>query len=297
MPTFTRPRPLRRDARVAIVAPSSPFDVARFERGRALLELHYRPTLATALFASHGYLAGDDAARLADFSAALAADDVRAIVPARGGYGATRLLPELDVASVRDAAKWLVGMSDITALHALWARAGLCSIHGPMVCSLPDASPQLQRAWFSLLEGGAPTPLDNLTCLHAGQAEGRLIGGNLTVLCALVGTPYLPPLDDVVLVLEDIAERPYRLDRMLTTMLHAGVLSGVRAVVLGQFTDCTAGPDGVSALDVLRERLGKLDIPVVGNAPVGHVPENWPLLFGATATVDAGAGRVDFREA
>ena len=297
MPSFTRPRPLHRDARIELVAPSSPFDAARFDQGRSLLEQHYRPTLAAALFAKHGYLAGDDAARLSDLRAALAADDVRAIVAARGGYGSMRLLPELDAASVQDAAKWLVGMSDITALHALWARAGLCSIHGPMVCSLPDASARLQRAWFSLLEGGAPAPLEDLTCLHDGQAEGRLFGGNLTVLSALVGTPYLPPLDDVVLVLEDIAERPYRLDRMLTTMLQAGVFSGVRAVVLGQFTDCAAGPDGVSAIDVLRERLGNLDIPVVSNAPVGHVPENWPLLLGATAIVDAGAGRVDFRAA
>lgn len=295
MPTFKRPRPLCRDARIALVAPSSPFDLTRFDAGRALLASRYQLVPAAALFTVRGYLAGDDDARLSDLTLALHSPDIDAIVPPRGGYGATRLLPALDVAAVRAAEKWLVGFSDITALHALWARAGLCSVHGPMVCSLPDASPAVQEAWFSLLEGGTPAPLENLTCVQDGRAEGRLFGGNLTVLSALVGTPYLPPLDDVVLVLEDVAERPYRLDRVLTTMLQAGFFAGVRAVVLGQFSDCGAGPDGVSALDVLCERLGKLDIPIVANAPVGHVAENWPLLLGASATVDADKGRVDFR--
>jgi muramoyltetrapeptide carboxypeptidase len=219
---------------------------------------------------------------------------VGAIVPARGGYGATRLLPSLEVAEIARANKWLVGFSDVTALHALWARAGLCSVHGPMVCSLPDAAPSVQAAWFQLLEGAAPAPLTGLTRVRAGRARGRLFGGNLTVLAALVGTPYMPPLDDVVLVLEDVGERPYRLDRVLTTLQQSGCFHGVRAVVLGQFTDCTPGPEGVTAQSVLKERLGSLGVPVLANAPFGHVADNTPLLFGAEAHVDADAGRVDF---
>ncbi|MDB4986814.1 MAG: Muramoyltetrapeptide carboxypeptidase [Myxococcaceae bacterium] len=294
MQTFRRPPPLHQDARVHIVAPSSPFDRARFDAGLALIEQRYRAVLAPSLFANNGYLAGADDARLADLRAALSEPEARAIVPPRGGYGATRLLPQLEVESVRTAQKWLVGFSDVTALHALCARAGLCSIHGPMVCSLPDASPALRAAWFALLEGGAPAALTDLTCLQSGKAEGRLFGGNLTVLSALVGTPYLPPLEDVVLILEDVTERPYRLDRMLTSMLQSGFFDGVRAVVLGQFTDCQPGPDGVTALEVVSERLGRLRVPLLADAPVGHVPENWPLLFGAWATVDTNAGRVDF---
>ncbi|MDB4973700.1 MAG: muramoyltetrapeptide carboxypeptidase [Myxococcaceae bacterium] len=294
MPTFTRPRPLSPHARVRVVAPSSPFDRARLDAGLALLEPRYRPEPADSLFARRGYLAGEDAARLADLEAALDDPEVLAIVPPRGGYGATRLLPSLSVERVRKHPKWLVGFSDVTALHALWARAGLCSIHGPMVCSLADASLALQTAWFALLEGSAPAPLEGLTCLQTGRAQGRLFGGNLTVLSALVGTPYLPPLEDVVLVLEDVSERPYRLDRMLTTLLQARFFEGVRAVVLGQFTDCQPGPDGLTAADVLSERLGTLGIPLLADAPIGHVPENWPLLFGAHAVVDAARGRVDF---
>lgn len=292
--SFTRPRPLAPDAHVFLFAPSGPFDRARFDAGLALLEARYRPLLGRALFARSGFLAGDDAARLADLEAGLDDARVGALIAARGGYGATRLLPALDVARVRTAARWLVGFSDVTALHALWARAGLCSMHAPMVCSLPDASAGLQAAFFALLEGGQPPPLTDLTCLHGGRAEGRLFGGNLTVLSALVGTPYMPPLDDVVLVIEDVGERPYRLDRVLTSLLAAGVLRGVRAVVAGTFSQCAPGPDGVSAADVIAERLSGLDVPIVIDAPVGHVPENTPLLFGAHAKVDADRGHVAF---
>jgi muramoyltetrapeptide carboxypeptidase len=291
MVSLTRPAPLSLGAGVRVVAASSPFDRARFDAGWALLSSRYTLSQGQALFSRQGFLAGSDALRLSDLQAALHAD-VRAIVPPRGGYGATRLLPSVAVEEVRRAGKWLVGFSDVTALHALWARAGLCSIHGPMVCSLPEASAALQQAWFRLLEGGAPLPLQGLTPIHAGSARGRLFAGNLTVLAALVGTPYYPDLTDSVLLLEDVAERPYRLDRMLTSMLQAGALRGVRAVVLGQFTDCQPGPDGVTAQDVLAERLSTLAVPVLGNAPVGHVPENTPLLLGAVAHVHG--DRVDF---
>jgi len=279
---------------VRVVAPSSPFDQERFERGRAQLSERYTVELAPSLFERTGFLAGNDLARRRDLVQALHDPSVHAIVAARGGYGVTRLLPELDVDAVRSHAKWLVGFSDLTALHALWARAGLCSLHGPMVCSLNCASPESQAAWFALLEGGAPTPMQGLTRVVGGRAEGRLFGGNLTVLCALVGTPFMPPLDDVVLVLEDVTERPYRLDRMLTTMTQAGVFEGVRAVVLGQFTDCAPGPDGTTVDDVLSERLGSLGIPVLANAPFGHIDDNFPLLLGARAFVDADSMSVRF---
>lgn len=294
MTKLLRPAPLAERARVRLIAPSSPFDHARFEAGSSLIAQRYQPTRGRSLLARHGFMAGPDDARLSDLREALSTPDVAAIIPARGGYGATRLLPALDVSIVAAAAKWLVGFSDVTALHALWARAGLRSIHGPMVCSLPEAAPATQAAWFHLLEGGAPAPLTGLSAIRGGRAQGRLFGGNLTVLAALVGTPYMPPLDDVVLVLEDIGERPYRLDRVLTTLEQSGFFRGVRAIVLGQFTQCTPGPDGVTAESVLEERLGSLGVPVLRDAPFGHVADNWPLLLGAEAHVDADAGRVDF---
>lgn len=294
MPTFKRPPPLAPSAPVALLAPSSPFDRQRFDAGLLLLERRYQPRLARSLFEQTRFLAGPDAARLADLQSALAETEPAALIAARGGYGATRLLPQLDLETVRQSAKWLVGFSDVTALHALWTRAGVCSIHGAMVCSMPDASDDLQAAWFSLLEGGEPAPLHGLSSVYPGRAEGWLFAGNLTVLGALVGTPYCPSLDGAVLALEDVGERPYRLDRTLTTMLQAGLFEGVRAIVLGQFTDCAPGADGTSALQVLHERLGSLGIPVVGDAPFGHIADNVPLLLGAHALVDAERGSVTF---
>lgn len=284
MQALQRPPSLSPGSRVRIVAPSSPFDRERFEKGLPLLQARYDVQLADGLFDRRGFLAGDDDARLRALIDALEDPTVEAIIAARGGCGVTRLLPRLDVELVRRANKWLVGFSDVTALHALWARAGLCSIHGPMVCSLWEASQETQDEWFGLLEGRDARPLPGLTTVHAGTLEGVLMGGNLTVLAALVGTPYMPSLDGAVLLLEDVTERPYRLDRMLTTMLQAGALDGVRGVLLGQFTQCDPGPDGVTALDVLGERLGTLGVPVLAGAPVGHVGENWPVVLGGRTT-------------
>jgi len=275
---------------VRVIAPSSPFDGARFDRGLALLQTRYRARLADTLFERTGYLAGRDETRLQSLLEALADPQAQAIIPARGGFGAARLLPQLDLETIRRAGKWLVGFSDISALHALWTRAGVCSIHGPMVCSLWEAKPEIQTQWFDLLEGQPPQPLTGLTSVHSGRASGRLFAANLTVLASLVGTPYMPNLSGCVLLLEDVTERPYRLDRTLTTLLQAGALQGVRAFVIGQFSQCEPGPDGVTAEQMFEERLAALRVPVLGNAPVGHVPDNVPVLVGTAVEVDAEQG-------
>jgi muramoyltetrapeptide carboxypeptidase len=292
--SFLMPPKLAPGSLVQVVAASSPFERERFDLGLAQIEARYRVRLADNLFARTGFLAGDDAARLSALERALDDEQARAIVAARGGYGATRLLPKLDVARIRRARKWLVGFSDVTALHALWARAEVCSIHGPMVTSLGEAPEHVRTAWFALLEGVQPAALSALTCVRTGRARGRLLGGNLTVLAALCGTRYMPDLHGAVLLLEDTTERPYRLDRTLTTLLQAGVLHGLAGIVLGQFAQCEAGPDGTTALSVLAERLSALNVPIVANAPVGHVPDNVPVLLGAEVELDADAGSVHF---
>ena len=170
MAAFSHPAPLARGARVQLIAPSSPFDHTRFEAGLALVSARYQPVLAPSLLARAGFLAGSDQARLHDLHAALDDPEARALLAARGGYGATRLLPQLDPARVRAADKWLVGFSDVTALHALWARAGVASIHGPVVCSLASASRAVQDAWFALLEGATPPPLCDLRVVRPGRA-------------------------------------------------------------------------------------------------------------------------------
>ena len=279
-----------------MVAPSSPFDVEAFELGVAKLRERYDVRYGGGLLSRKGYLAGDDPRRLAELEAALADADVGANVAARGGYGATRLLEHLDAARIGRARKLLVGFSDVTALHCAWLRAGLRAVHGPMVAALGRAPGELLGRWIAAVEGVAPPPLSDLTPLAGGAAEGPLVGGNLAVLAALVGTPYAPPLDGAVLFLEDVGERPYRVDRMLTTLRHAGWLARVRGVVLGAFTDSAPGPDGTDVDAVLADRLGDLGVPVGAGLPAGHVDDHLELPLGAPVRLDADAGTLTFLE-
>jgi muramoyltetrapeptide carboxypeptidase len=279
------------------VAPASPFDAEEVRRGVERLKARYDVSLDASLFERTGYFAGDDARRSGELLAALRDPHVDAIVAARGGYGTTRLLDRIEVDEVRRAAKLFVGFSDTTALHAAWARAGLRSLHAPMVAALGRTdAPPLER-WIDAVEGRLAPPVGGLACWAAGTAEGPLVGGNLAVLAALVGTPYAPPLDGCVLFLEDVGERPYRVDRMLTTLLHAGWLRRVAAVVVGSFSECTPGEDGTCVEDVLRERLGQARVPVLAGLPAGHVKDNLELPLGAPVRVDASEGRLTFLEA
>jgi muramoyltetrapeptide carboxypeptidase len=285
---------LRPGMRVQVVAPASPFPQEDFERGIARLRQRYEVRHDLGITERAGYLAGSDERRARELLAALEDDQVHAIVAARGGYGATRLLPALPVASVARQPKLLVGFSDVSALHALWARAGLGSIHGAMAAGLGRMpEPQLAR-WFAAVEGAPPPALRGLTAIAEGRARGRLCGGNLAVLTALIGTPYLPDLDGCVLFLEDVGERPYRVDRMLTTWEQAGLLALPSAIVLGAFAEAAPGSDGVRVEEVLAERLGRRGIPVLAGVPSGHVDDNLELPLGALADVDAAAGTLSF---
>jgi muramoyltetrapeptide carboxypeptidase len=290
-PDYARPW-LAPGARIAVVAPASPFDAASFELGMVRLRDRYLVDHDASILDRRGYFAGDDTRRLRELAAALADDRIDGIIAARGGYGATRLLPHLDVERVRRRPKLLIGFSDITAMHALWARAQVASVHGMMVATLGRApAPQVSR-WFDALEGRFSPCVRGLTTITSGQAEGVLLGGNLTVLTALIGTPYFPRLDGAILFLEDVGERPYRIDRMLTTWRSAGVLAAVRGIALGAFEKAEPGDDGVTAHDVLRERLGDLGIPVVSSVPSGHIDDNLELPLGTSVRLDTESGEL-----
>lgn len=280
-----------------MIAPSSPFDREAFEAGVARLSERYDVRYDHRLFSRKGFLAGDDERRLAEILDALRAPDVRAIVAARGGYGATRLLDRIDAAEVARAKKLLVGFSDVTALHALWARARVRSIHGPMVAALGTCDRALVDRWIAAVEGEAPPALTDLRAIAPGVADGPLVGGNLAVLAALVGTPYAPPIDGAVLFLEDVGEAPYRVDRMLTQLHHAGWLARASAIVLGAFTESRPRSDGATVDEVLYERLQGAKVPVVSGLRAGHVDDNLELPFGAHVRVDATSGSVHFLEA
>lgn len=279
------PPPLRPGDRVAVVAPAGPFDRPSFEKGLQVLSSRYQPVFTEQLFESHRYLAGADASRGQQLQRALDDDGLRAIVAARGGYGAMRLLPSLRFG----APKHLVGFSDITALHLAAQRFGWRSLHAPVLTQLGKQPPEVVERLFACLEGRAVAPLKGTRTVVAGVATGPLLGGNLSVLTRLIGTPYLPSLTGCVLLLEDVGERPYRLDRMWTHLKLSGLLAGVVGVVFGEFTGCDEKDAGYTHADVLDEAAAELGVPCAAGFDIGHGAINQPVVLGATVRLDAHA--------
>jgi muramoyltetrapeptide carboxypeptidase len=294
--TLIRPPKLRPGDLVGIVAASSPVDRERFSAGAAVLASRYDLRYdESSLFARSGFLAGDDSCRLQALNAAIADPELRAVILARGGYGLTRILAGVDWTALRAHAKPIVGYSDATALLALCARVRVTAVHGPMVNDFADLDVRDRDSLFNLLENPEPGEIcTHLTTLVGGVAEGSLLGGNLEVLTRLLGTDLQPNLDGAVLFLEDIGERPYRVDRALTHLEMAGALAGLAGVVVGDFTDCDETKEGKlcepSITDVLGERLGRLPVPVAIGGSFGHGERKNALPYGVRVRLDAGAG-------
>jgi muramoyltetrapeptide carboxypeptidase len=238
-----------------------------------------------------GYFAGDDAQRGDDLLDALQDDRIDGIWCLRGGYGAARLLPRLTVELLQRHPKALLGYSDITALHAAWQHAGLVSYHGPTArAPLSDFSrDSLVRA----LQAGSDScgaALD-ARVVRGGHATGRLVGGNLALLSSLCGTPWAVDGRGAVVVLEDVGEATYRLDRMLTQLRLAGAFDGCVGVAVGHFTDCPdTTDDGTRTVEaIVTELADALQVPTLQGIPVGHISDQWTVPFGAMATLDADA--------
>lgn len=294
---FSRPDYLRAGDTVAVVATSGciaePGDTARV---RQLIEswgLHVKfgQNLADR---SHPYFAGCDSLRAADLQHAADDPGTKAIIVYRGGYGAVRLLPLVDFRRLAAHPKWIAGFSDITMLHLLMQRAGIESIHGPMPCTFgfdsegnPDPSVEsLRAALFGELRqiDTPPHPLN-----RKGHAEGRLAGGNLTILCSAAGTHEALRSDiPVILFIEEVGESAYRIDRMMQQLLRSGALANVKAIVAGHFTG-TAGVErfgAESAYDIIDEYARQLGVPAVYGFPAGHESPNTALYLGRLAEID-----------
>ena len=282
-------RSIREGSCLGIVAPAGPFDHEAFDRGIAWLRERYEVVYRADIYERDGYFAGSDQRRLEELKHSLSDPDIDAILCARGGYGSTRLLPFLDPGEVSAAGKLLIGFSDVSALHALWRRAGVPSLHAPMVAALGNASEQIQEEWISAVENPLQSrewKLKRLCNRSEREVSGILLGGNLAVLGALNGTEYLPSLEGAILFLEDVGERPYRIDRMLTTLQQSGWFDEIAGVILGAFTDGAPGPDGVTLEKVFQQHFGSLDLPVLTGLPVGHIDENHPLPLGVPARIE-----------
>jgi muramoyltetrapeptide carboxypeptidase len=274
---------LRPNDAVAVVAPCGPFDRTAFEKGLAVIAERYRPVFTERIFETRRYLAGTDEARAAELQRALDDEGVKAVFVARGGYGAMRLLPSLRL----HAPKPLVGFSDATALHLAMQAKGWRTLHAPVLTQLGKQPADVVTRLFDLLEGRPVAPLPGTRTVVPGIAEGPLIGGNLSVLSRLVGTPYFPSLHGAVLLLEDVGERPYRLDRMWTHLELAGVLNGVAGVVFGEFTGCEEQGATYSSAEVLDELAQVLGVPCAAGFGIGHGDVNFPVPLGARVRLDA----------
>jgi muramoyltetrapeptide carboxypeptidase len=284
------PPPLREGELVAIVAPSSPFDVEAYRVGEAWLREHQRVVVRDDVLEARGYLAGDDARRLAELREAIEDREVRAIVAARGGYGATRIVDGVDWSKLKKDPKWIVGFSDVTALHVEASRVGVAGIHASMLANLGKRGDADRTKWLDFMRGSyrsTQVAWRDLDVVVAGSAKGVAFGGNLALLesCAAAGRLVVPKR--AVLFIEDCTERPYRIDRMLTALRLGRHFARVAAIVLGEFTECGAGKDGVTIDEVLVERLSSLGVPVVAGAPFGHGDRNEPWIVGAEVEVDA----------
>ena len=291
-----RPPALQPGDTIRLIAPSGAFDQERFEAGAALiraagwnLEYDWR------LFSKHGYLAGSDALRWEVLREALEASQAKALWVVRGGYGVTRLLPRLRAGMLQRANKLLIGFSDATALHAQWVRDGVCSVHGPNVTTLAQWTNQAREELWRWLR--APEPIAYSATLAAGAkqaAAGPLVGGNLTVLGALVGTGRLPPTRGAWLLLEDVGEQPYRLDRTLTQLLQADAFAGVAGFLIGQLTRC--GGDSAEAereaRKVVVDTLAATGRPVLVGLPFGHDASSRAVMLGAEVQWQPGTSRL-----
>lgn len=306
-PARLLPVPLRKGDCVGLVSPSSaindPFDL---QLGQEVMQaLGFKVKTGEHYAQRRGHLAGSDAGRAGDINAMFADTEVKAVICVRGGSGAARLLPLLDYEAIRRNPKVLLGYSDITALHsAIQARTGLVTFHGPNASGSWNRfnADQFQRMFFNreLMQyrnvsdaGDELVQRRNRTVtITGGKARGELVGGNLTVLVALAGTPYLPDFSGKILFLEDVSEAPYRIDRMLTTLKLMGVLDRIAGLVFGECTECEPG-DGYGSLTVsqiLDDHLKPLKIPAYHGAMIGHIRQQFIVPVGGKVEMDADAG-------
>jgi muramoyltetrapeptide carboxypeptidase len=287
---------VREGARVALVAPAGPLrgddDLRRAQENAR--SLGWEAVTGAHVRSKVGYLAGFDAERLTDLNDALDDDRIDAIWCVRGGYGVMRLLDGIDYAAMRRRPKAIIGYSDITALHAaVGTRCETVTFHGPTARAAltPFSRASLERA----LAGADPCgEAPNAETLHGGRARGHLVGGNLALLAALAGTPYAPSYDGAILVVEDVNEAVYRIDRMLTQLRLAGALARCAGIVFGQFTEIPidAPEESLGArtlADVLSETAATVGVPCITGAPIGHVADQWTIPLGADAVLDADA--------
>jgi len=292
-----KPPTLRPGDTIGISAPASPFDQQAFERGISALELMgFQVKIPGNLFRRHGYLAGSDTERAALFMKLFEDESVKAIFCARGGFGSMKLLSLLNFETISAQPKILVGFSDITGLLVtIYGRCGLVTFHGPVVTTLGKGSEKSRLALLDAIASNRPLEFkpSRAVVLHPGKASGPLLGGNLTTLCHLIGTPFEPRFEGHLIFLEDRGEAPYRIDRMLSQLKLGGYLDEVAGVMLGSFQDCGSLEH---IYGIVKETFGYTGVPILAGFDLGHGPGNLTVPIGLKATLDTQTCTLQFRE-
>jgi muramoyltetrapeptide carboxypeptidase len=288
---------LEKGDRIGIVAPAGPVLQEEIQPGLDFLESHgFEPVCSPHLYEQKGYLAGEDKARVKDLHAMFREKKIKAVLCARGGYGTHRILQELDYGLFSRNPKIFVGYSDITALlFALFKKSGLITLHGPVLRDLLKGEGRNAALLLKLMTSDELTTVNfpSGTAVKKGRAEGVVLGGNLSLICHLIGTPFLPSFKGKLLFIEEKGEPLYRVDRMLTHLLLSGGLEKCAGLMVGSFEECG---DPASVIDLVRERCSRLNMPILTGLPAGHGEDNVPLLIGVRAVLDTGKMSLEFKE-
>jgi len=310
--TILKPPRLKVGDTVGLINPASPIDPKDIEQVKQTLAgLGLKVKLGAHILDRYGYLAGTDANRAADVNAMFADSSVQAILAMRGGWGCNRILPLLECDRYRTSPKILMGYSDITALLlAIYARSGIVTFHGAVGTSTwnPFTVDYIKRILFNgeavTLQNPPPsrgdltTPPVRVETITPGKARGKLVGGNLSVVAAMIGSPYLPSWKPTILFVEEIGEDPYRVDRMLTQLKLSGILQQITGFVFGQCTDCIPKDkeDSLTLAQVLRDHIQPLGVPAWYGSMIGHIKDKFTVPVGVNVEIDANQGTIHMLE-
>jgi muramoyltetrapeptide carboxypeptidase len=299
-----KPPRLRVGDTVGLINPASPIDTEDVQKAQQLLTgLGLKVKLGAHILDQYGYLAGKDADRAADVNAMFADGNVKAMIAMRGGWGCNRILPLLDYNLIRSRPKILLGYSDITSLVlAIYTRTRLVGFHGAVATSTWNdfTLDYIKRILFNgeavTMQNTPETQVRKVT-ITPGKARGRLLGGNLSVLSAMVGSSYLPVWKDSILFVEEIGEDIYRVDRMITQLKLAGILNQISGFVFGECTNCKLGDTpSLTLIQVLQEHIRPLGIPAWYGSMIGHIKDKFTLPVGVEVEIDAVAGTIRMLE-
>jgi muramoyltetrapeptide carboxypeptidase len=281
---------LQKGDKVAILSPASYPSTENWKQGVEVLESWGLQVINSPHYLSrHFGLGGTDEERLSDLQQMVDDPSIKAIFPIRGGYGSSRLLDSLDFTGFQANPKWIIGFSDITALLCEVDRRGYASIHGPMphnFCQKGGES-ALQNLHTALFSGTVSINTISHPLNRAGESSAEMIGGNLSLLCHLVGTPTFASTEGKILFIEEVGERLYHVDRMLVQLKRAGLFQNLAGLLVGGFTDCNEASltIGKSAYELVAEHTSTYSFPVAYNFPAGHIPNNQPLIFGVKSNL------------